>query len=108
MGQFLTAKCRECDFLREKIAFGGGRWNYQTNKPVPAINKQTGEFIVCNYYEKEQLKDTVAFYNERQMHKGEEDTSGHRFSDVVIKHENNKCPKCGNFTLDFIGTGLFD
>ena len=48
MGQVLKAKCKICNYNKE-VAYGGGKYDYQTNNPVPCINKATGEMESVNY-----------------------------------------------------------
>ena len=43
MGNIIATKCKSCGFSNE-FRYGGGRFSYQTNCPVPAINKVTLEF----------------------------------------------------------------
>ena len=42
MGYILKAECRICNY-ETTAKFGGGRFDYQTNNPVPAYNKVTEE-----------------------------------------------------------------
>ena len=53
MGNIIASKCRICNF-ENTFSYGGNRFNYLTNCPVPAINTETEEFE--NYW---QLYDTV-------------------------------------------------
>lgn len=50
MGNILVSLCRSCGFTNE-FRLGGGRFDYQTYCPVPAINKETLEFENINHYE---------------------------------------------------------
>ena len=50
MGNIITSKCKSCSFSN-KFNFGGGRFSYETNCPVPSINKETLEFENINYLE---------------------------------------------------------
>lgn len=49
MGQILNANCRICNFETD-FKYGGGQFNYHENRPVSAINKETGQFETVNYY----------------------------------------------------------
>lgn len=56
MGKFIASKCRICNFEIE-FKYGGNRFDYLTNCPVPAINIETDEFESVNYIvEKNNLK----------------------------------------------------
>jgi hypothetical protein len=48
MGNIIDSKCRNCNF-EKTFKYGGNKFNYQTNCPVPAINLETGEFENVNY-----------------------------------------------------------
>jgi len=48
MGNIIASKCRICNF-ENTFKYGGNRFDYQTNCPVPAINIKTGEFENVNY-----------------------------------------------------------
>ena len=48
MGNIIASKCRNCNF-ENTFKYGGNRFDYQTNCPVPAINIETGEFENVNY-----------------------------------------------------------
>ena len=50
MGNIVASKCTSCGFSN-KFRYGGGRFSYQTDCPVPAINKETLEFENINYLE---------------------------------------------------------
>ena len=68
MGNIVASKCRTCGFTNEFV-LGGGRFNYQTYCPIPAINKETLEFEQINYYE--HIKsDMYLFYSDDAL-KGE-------------------------------------
>jgi len=43
MGYIIASNCLSCNYTN-RFNFGGGRFSYQTNCPVPAINKETLEF----------------------------------------------------------------
>ena len=48
MGNIITSKCRICGFTN-KFSYGGDKYSYQTDCPVPAINKETLEFENVNF-----------------------------------------------------------
>ena len=47
MAEILKAKCRICNY-DTSFKYGGGRFDYQTNNPVPAYNKTTEELESIN------------------------------------------------------------
>ena len=62
MGNIIESKCKSCGFSNE-FRYGGGRFSYQTNCPVPAINKKTLEFENVNYLEHKD-SDKYLFYSD--------------------------------------------
>ena len=55
MGNIVASKCKSCGFSNE-FRYGGGRFSYETNCPVPAINKETLEFENINYIEQKNFR----------------------------------------------------
>jgi hypothetical protein len=110
MGQILTAHCEKCGFKREKISFGGCRANYKTVCDVPAIDRNTNQFVVENYYNRENLGDNIQFYTDQELFKGEADKNSGiwNWGNVLLKIAENKCPVCNNYSMKFIPTGSFD
>ena len=99
MGNIVATLCRSCGFENE-FRIGGGRFNYQTYCPVPAINKETLEFEQINYYEHKK-SDKYLFYSDSVL-KGEnkKNRTINNF-DLYFNEEGNYCPSCKNKTLAF-------
>lgn len=49
MGNIIAPKCKSCGFSNE-FKYGGGRFSYQTNCPVPAINIVTLNIILLKLF----------------------------------------------------------
>lgn len=99
MGNIIASKCRQCNF-ENSFKYGGNRFDYQTNCPVPAINIETGEFENVNYII-EINNPKYKFYSNEEL-KGDNDgenTFGN--FNLELNSLNNYCPKCNNFTFDF-------
>lgn len=115
MGTLLSAICKKCGFEKERIFFGGTRFNFETVCAVPAIDLSTGKFVVENYWNKEQLKDNILFYTASELYKGEiieedgdvDNGNSINFGRVLLKKNENKCPECGNFSMEFEENGKF-
>lgn len=108
MAEILKAECRICNY-ENSFRFGGGRFDYQTNCPVPAINKETGEFININFHEYKNSSEYLFYHNEELKSKNNnDDSSYYRDFDLKINQEDNYCPKCKNQSLDFLLSMLFD
>lgn len=99
MGNVIATLCRTCGF-ENKFRIGGGRFNYQTYCPVPAINKETFEFENINYHEHKN-SDKYLFYSDDVL-KGI-NTNDKTFSNfnLYFNEEGNYCPSCKNKTLAF-------
>lgn len=106
MGNIVATKCRTCGFTNE-FRLGGGRFDYQTYCPVPAINKETLEFENINYYENKN-SGKYLFYSDAVL-KGI-NTNDKTFSNfnLYFNEEGNYCPSCKNQTLAFRITMYLD
>ena len=106
MGNIITSNCKSCGFSNE-FKYGGGRYSYLTNCPVPAINKQTLEFENINYLEH---KDSgiYLFYTDADL-KGDNDNNYTIDNfDLKLNTLNNYCPNCKQKELDFMVTMFID
>lgn len=106
MGNIVATLCRSCGF-KNKFGIGGGRFNYLTHCPVPAINKETLEFENVNYYE-HQHTDKYLFYSDNEL-KGENlnNKTIDNF-DLHFNEEGNYCPSCKTNKLAFRITMYLD
>jgi len=99
MGNVIASKCRLCGFTNQ-FSLGGGRFSYLTNRPVPAINKETLEFENINYYEYEN-SGKYLFYSDDVL-KGD-NYNDKTFNDfnLYFNEEGNYCPSCKEKSLAF-------
>ena len=105
MGEIISTNCKKCGF-RNKFSYGGNRFNYLTNCPVPAINIETEEFENINYItEKNNTK--FKFYSDKELKGDNEGKNTYGNFDLEINSCNNYCPKCKNFSLDFRVTTFY-
>jgi hypothetical protein len=100
MGQIVIAKCDNCGFKQE-FTFGAGWADHMTNCSVPAIDQQTGAFVVQNYFEKSTFNGRFRFYNEPGMFEGELKWPFLESGDVALSQTANLCPHCEQFKLRF-------
>lgn len=99
MGKLLATKCKVCNF-ENTFNYGGNRFDYETNCPVPAINVETGEFENINYINnKNNLK--YKFYSDKELKGDNEGNNTLGNFNLELNIVNNYCPNCKNFTLDF-------
>ena len=99
MAEILKAKCRICDYKTE-VAYGGGKFDYQTYNPVPAINKTTGELESINY-KIEKDNPNYLFYTQPELKGDNEGKYIFKNFDLKLNEINNFCPNCKNYSLNF-------
>lgn len=99
MGQILNANCRICNFETD-FRYGGGRFNYHENCPVPAINKETGHFESVNYI-KEKNNPLYLFYTDKQLKGDNGSNSIYQNFTLELNQVNNLCPNCNQYSFDF-------
>jgi hypothetical protein len=106
MGNIVATKCRLCGFTNE-FQLGGGKYDYKTECPVPAINKETLEFENVNHYDHRD-SGKYLFYSDAIL-KGE-NTRDKTFRDFnkIFNEEGNYCPNCKNKSLAFRVTMYYD
>ena len=99
MGNIIASKCRICNF-ENTFKYGGNRFDFQTNCPVPALNVETEDFENVNYIENKS-NPKYKFYSDKELkgNNGENNTLNN--FDLKLNTINNYCPKCKNFTFDF-------
>ena len=99
MGNIIASKCRICNF-ENTFKYGGSRFDYQTNCPVPAINIETEEFENVNYIV-EKNNPKFKFYTDKELKGNNEGRNTYGNFDLELNSCNNYCPKCKNFSFDF-------
>ena len=106
MGEVVASLCRSCGFKNE-FRIGGGRFNYQTYCPVPAINKETLEFENINYLEHKN-SDKYLFYSDDILKGNNYDNNTINNFDLKLNTVNNYCPNCKEKSLAFRVTMFTD
>ena len=106
MGNIVATLCRNCGFKNE-FRLGGGRFNYLTHCPVPAINKESLEFETVNHYEH---KDSgkYLFYSDHELKGDNYNNKTFNNFNLYFNEEGNYCPKCKNKNLAFRITMFVD
>ena len=100
MGNIIASKCRICNF-ENTFTYGGNRFNYQTNCPVPSINIETNEFENVNHFE-EKNNPKYKFYSDKELKGDNEGKNTLKNFDLELNTTNNYCPSCKNKSLEFI------
>lgn len=106
MGTILIANCVQCGF-EEEFPYGGGMMDFESVCNVPAISKNTGHFVVRNYFE-EKLSGEFLFYNNPEMYSGKLGKDYHEWGEILLKRKNNICPHCKTFTMSFESFAFYD
>lgn len=99
MGNIIGAKCRVCNF-ENTFKYGGNRFDYQTNCPVPAINIETGEFENVNYINNKS-NPKYKFYSDKELKGDNEGNNTFGNFNLELNSVNNFCPKCKNYAFVF-------
>jgi hypothetical protein len=102
MGYLLSAICNKCGFSRKNFGFGSGM--IRRTALVPAIRKDTGEFVV------EEISDdpNLRFYHQREMYKDPVIEFGIQNEDISLNPTGNLCPSCQEYMMEFEVCGGFD
>ena len=106
MGNIIAAKCKSCGFSNE-FRYGGGRFSYQTNRMVPAINKETLAFENVNYLELKN-SDKYLYYTDAILKGNNLGYNTINDFNLELNTVNNYCPNCKEMALDFRTTIYFD
>lgn len=102
MGTMLNAICKNCGFTKGNIYFGSGM--IERTPKVPAIQKDTGKFVVAEISDDPNLQ----FYHQREMYKDPIKDYGIQNLDISLNPSGNLCPACQEYAMDFVVTGNFD
>ena len=100
MGNLIKATCTHCDFEKDSN-FGGNMMDFTVNNPVPAIHKKSGKFSNVNYFKQKDINHYL-YYFEDALKGNNKDGHTYQNFDMYLNEHNNFCPKCKNFSLDFI------
>ena len=106
MGYIIATNCKSCGFSN-KFSFGGGRFSYETNCTVPAINKETLEFENINYFEHISTGKYL-FYSDDILKGNNYDNNTIDSFDLKLNMVNNYCPNCKEKALAFRITMFVD
>jgi len=99
MGNVIVSKCKNCGFSNE-FNYGGVKFNYKTDCPVPAINKKTLEFENVNYF-KHKDSGNYLFYTDDVLKGANENKPTITDFNLKLNTVNNYCPSCKLQALEF-------
>lgn len=127
MGTIVNAHCKNCNFNKEEMRLGGGRYSYKTYAGFPYMCEKCKDIFVGNYLTgvfgcSSCRSDKITPYNELQQNtarlnneKGHDSIKNYNvFSSntengqIGLTSDYYKCPKCDEFTLKFEFAGCWD
>jgi len=97
--EILKANCKICNY-KTKFEYGGGKFDYQTNNPLPVYDRTTEELKSVNYFLEKYNPDYI-FYSDEQLKGNNEGKYIFQNFNLNLNQVNNYCPKCKNYSLDF-------
>ncbi len=102
MAYFLHGSCWICGEEYEGLVFGGGFMNH--TPIVPALDKETSKVVAVAYGETERYR----YYTDPSMYESGDDIDMIQWNDLYLSAEQNYCPECEEFSMDFEVTGEGD
>jgi hypothetical protein len=99
MAEIIRANCRICGYSI-RFKFGGSKFDYLTNCPVPAYNKETQILENINYFS-EKNNPSYIFYFQNELKGDNPNKIIFQNFDLKLNQANNFCTVCKNFCLDF-------
>ncbi|WP_396178508.1 hypothetical protein [Flavobacterium sp.] len=106
MGNIIASQCKHCNY-ENSFKYGGSRMGHLTNRPIPAINMESGKFESVNYIEHEKNPKYVFYTSAKLKGDNENNDTINNFS-LQLNTVNNFCPKCNSFSLSFRVTHYCD
>lgn len=113
MGRIIRAICRKCGYRTSNLYFGNGKTDLVTTCQFPVLDKKTREVIMKDISLKDELpndSDHFLFYDDSSLSGDKNcDQPLHiDWGDIRLKSRGNYCPKCHQFSLEFLSHGLWD
>ena len=117
MGSIVKAVC-ECGFKTEDMCLGGGMSNFTTVCSFPNYCKSCKSFFIANMFDEKIIcvnckSEETLPYNDKSLVKDLSRTSfgwnsDTKYGQLKLSEKNSFCPKCENYSLEFIRVGLWD
>ena len=102
MRTLLNAYCTKCDFRQDGVRFGA---TTEDDTPlIPAIDPETGQFVVAEFDEDNDL----AYYHDFGMNRGKEGPDWIETFGIFLSPDHNKCPKCEEYAMRFEVVGEWE
>ena len=112
MGSSTVGKC-DCGFETEELLLGGGMMNFDTVCLFPHYCQNCTSLFNENIYNKDLIcpkcksKNVISYDDKRACSFMKDEvfswnTQSNLGRDLKLSADNNLCPKCGSFTLNFM------
>jgi hypothetical protein len=106
MGEIIKGKC-SCGFETNELKFGAGMADFEHSLHVPAITFDTAEIISVDIKNENEGLRYVP-YSDVTLHDENCQCTKLSFFETSINQENNYCPACHAFKLNFESIALYD
>jgi hypothetical protein len=113
MGYILKGVCKNCEYETKNLYYGAGFMNAETICDFPGIDKVKKVIEMKNIMEKKNVNKefpNFAFYDNKSLFDKNLRKIGnyHEWGKYKLYCEGNHCPKCNQFSLEFIPLGCWD
>lgn len=107
MGLIISVNCKSCNF-QEIVKLGSGMYDME-RCITPYYNLSTSAFGSKDINNPQVIDDGDIFYNDPKMFKGSSNSCDHlSWGEIALNAENNFCPKCKKYQLEFESSGHID
>jgi hypothetical protein len=113
MGIILKGICKNCGYETENLYYGGGFRNPETCCNFPGIDKVKKVIRMKNIMDKEKVRKDFpyfTFYNNKSLFDKslQNREAYHEWGDYKLYFNGYLCPKCTNFSIEFMPVALWD
>lgn len=106
MGTIIKAECN-CGYKTKNLFYGAGMEDFMNVANVPALKNGSSEIEMINIKKKNQYPE-YSFYTDKLLASKPNNSRSIDHFDLKLHQQNNLCPKCKNYTLNFVEVGMFD
>lgn len=106
MGTIIKANC-SCGYTTRNLFFGAGMEDFMDVANVPALRNGSSEIEMINLKKKNHYPE-YSFYTDGLLADKPNNSRTIDHFELQLHQQNNLCPKCKNYTLNFVDIGCFD
>lgn len=106
MGTIIKAKC-QCGYESKEMFFGAGMEDFEKVSYVPSLKNGSSKIEMINHKRKDHFPE-YSFYTDSLLSGKPTNSYNIDHFDLKLQQENNYCPVCENFNLQFLSLGCFD